>query len=139
MKKRGERFFVPTLFSLPLALVLSTTALGVSAAEQATNGPMPAAAFLLARGTAGQFEVGMTVDAVYQLAGQENIRLVASFPEGMFQSDLRIQLPGRQGGPSLVARITQSACHEFVVWGILVNDARFRTRDGFGVGSITTI
>jgi len=96
----------------------------------------PATNFLLARGAAGNFEIGMTVTNAYVVAGEQNVRLEAVFGLVGFQPELRIQLSGHQGGPALVAGITQSKCHEFILSWLEVYDARFRTKDGFGVGSI---
>jgi hypothetical protein len=98
--------------------------------------PSPISNLLITRGAAGDFEIGMPVEEAYALAGHQNVRLEADFGIGGFIPELRIQLPGHQEEPSLVAPIMQSDCHEFILSVIQVNDARFRTKDGFGVGSI---
>ena len=84
-----------------LALVVAVL-LGVSQKDlqSAVAGP-----FLLEQGRAGPFEVGMTVGEVYQLAGRDHVRLVATFPEGMFSPVLEIQLAGFTG-PAVTAWIT---------------------------------
>ena len=91
--------------------------------------------FLLERGRAGQFEVGMTADEVYRAAGREHVTLVATFPEGMFQPVLQIQVSQLTANPALTAPIREWPCGEFAVWGISVHDPRFRTKTGLGVGS----
>jgi len=91
--------------------------------------------FLIERGRAGQFEVGMTADEVYRAAGRERVTLVATFPEGMFQPELHVRLPPFTTTPALTAPVREAPCFEFAVWGILVHDPRFRTKTGLGVGS----
>ena len=90
--------------------------------------------FLLERGRAGQFELGMTADEVYRAAGKERVQLAATF-EGMFQPVLQIEIPGLTAKPALTAPIREWPCSEVAVWGISVHDARFRTKSGLGVGS----
>ena len=91
--------------------------------------------FLLDRGRAGRFVVGMSVDEVVRAVGLENVRLVATFPEGLFQPELQIRLPGYMKGPALSGPIREFPCKEFALWGISVDDPRFRTSDGLGPGS----
>jgi hypothetical protein len=91
--------------------------------------------FVLERGRAGRFELGMPVDDVVRLVGQERVRLVATFPEGMFQPELEIQLPGFPDGPAMSAPILEFPCGTFALWGISVRDPRYRTASGLGVGS----
>ena len=98
--------------------------------------PPPSSAFLLSAGKAGPLELGQSVDEVYRLVGRERVRLVDLFKEGLFSPALDINLPGSQVSPALVADIREWPCGEFSVWGIDVRDPRFRTRDGFGVGSM---
>jgi hypothetical protein len=92
-------------------------------------------AFELTAGRAGKFEVGMSVDETYWRAGHSRVRLVPSFPEGMFQPLLEIRLPGFGRGPALVADIELGPCLYYVMTGISVYDPRFRTKNGLGVGS----
>lgn len=117
---------------LSIAVCASASAQSVRIAPPAPSPPSS----LLTRGAAGNFEIGMTVEEAYALAGQKNVQLEAFFGIGGFQPRLRIQLAGHQGEPSLIAPIMQSSCHEFILSGIEVNDARFRTKDGLGVGSL---
>jgi hypothetical protein len=91
--------------------------------------------FLLDRGRAGRFVLGMSVDEVVRAVGLENVRLVATFPEGLFQPELQITLPGYTKGPALSGPIREFPCREFALWGISVDDPRFRTSDGLGPGS----
>lgn len=122
-----------TFESLAVALV---AILGVAdwcteiAAQQNTD-----AAFLLAAGRAGRVELGTSVDEIYQLFGRENVGLVDLFKEGFFSPALRINVPGAASAPALVTDIREWPCGEFSVWGIDVRDARYRTQDGFGVGT----
>ena len=99
--------------------------------------PRPAIdpAFLLQPGRAGAFDIGMTVDRVYKIADREKTQLVDLFLEGHFEPALVIRLDGSSVERPLVARIRQVPCNEYRVWGITVNDPRFRTAAGIGVGS----
>lgn len=92
-------------------------------------------AFLLAKGKAGLIEVGMTIDAAQAKYGREATKLVAHYPEGMFTPLLEVYLPGQTSttAPALLLGIDLE--NEWIVDGIGVNDARFRTREGIGVGS----
>jgi hypothetical protein len=91
--------------------------------------------FLLTAGKAGSFELGMTVDELIAQVGREHVRLVATFPEGMFQPEIEVELPGFAKGPALVAPIREFPCGQFALWGISVHDPRFRTANGLGAGS----
>lgn len=137
--KRSVSRTRPGMFATTRKLMASTllivgTAL-VSVVAQSGTAPRSQGSFVLERGRAGQFELGMTVDETYRLVGREYVHLVASLPEGMFQPELQIQLPGFPGGPALTATIREWPCGEFALWGILVHDSRFRTSNGLGVGS----
>jgi len=77
----------------------------------------------------------MTVDEIDKLAGRENVRLVDLFAEGLFQPAVEVTLTATGTAPAIVAPIREWPCSEFSVWGIDVRDPRFRTKDGFGVGS----
>jgi hypothetical protein len=91
--------------------------------------------FLLATGRAGRIELGTPVDDVYQMFGMANVSLAAEFREGMFSPTLTVTLPNTTTKPALTLDIREWPCAEFSVWGISVQDGRFRTKDGFGVGS----
>lgn len=91
--------------------------------------------FLLQPGKAGSIELGQTVDQLYARFGRENVRLIDLFTEGMFNPTLQIDLAGAETQPAISAPIREWPCAEFSVWGITVRDRRFRTQDGFGVGS----
>jgi hypothetical protein len=80
-------------------------------------------------------ELGQAVDQLYSRFGRDNIRLVDLFLEGMFSPAVQIHLPGSETQPAIIASIREWPCAEFSVWGITVRDRRFRTNDGFGVGS----
>ena len=77
----------------------------------------------------------MSVDDVYGFFAKDNVRLVDLFNEGFFSPALEITLAGATVTPAVVTAIREWPCGEFSVWGIDVRDSRFRTKDGFGVGS----
>jgi hypothetical protein len=112
-----------------LSLILSVVALH-AAAEQSSGDDL-----LLATGRAGRVELGTSVDDIYAIFGRENVRLVDAFKEGMFSPALQIALPGAAINPGIVTDIREWPCGEFSVSGIEVRDPRFRTKDGFGIGS----
>lgn len=91
--------------------------------------------FLLESGKAGPFEVGATVEEIYNLVGRDHVRLVNLFNEGIFTPALAIQAPGSNTEPTIVAHIREWPCAQFSVWGIEVQDRRFGTREGLGIGS----
>lgn len=95
----------------------------------------PDASFLVEHGRAGAFEVGMTVDEVQAIVGIASTKLVATYPEGMFQPELQITLAGFARGPAITAPIRDVPCFEPALWGLLVRDPRFKTSRGIGVGS----
>jgi hypothetical protein len=124
----------------PTAIVLASVAsilMGCwfAAAVEGRSQSPGEGSFLLEQGRAGQFEIGMTVDEVVKVVGKSNVLLVAKFPEGIYQPELHIQLPGYSTGPALTAPILDWPCGEFALWGISVHDPRFRTRNGLGIGS----
>jgi hypothetical protein len=124
---------IPLVLSLvAFALVAVTPVTGL----QSDRGrPRVDPEFLLQRGKAGPVELGQTVDQLSVRFGRDNVRLVDLFLEGMFTPAVHIHLPGSDTQPAIVAPIREWPCTEFAVWGITVRDKRFRTRDGFGVGS----
>jgi hypothetical protein len=95
----------------------------------------PPSEFLLEYGKAGIFEIGMTVDEVYNFAGRANVKLVDLFLEGMPAPALEIQVTGLNTGPSIIAEIGEWPCKQLSVWRIKVHDRRFQTKEGLGIGS----
>ena len=94
------------------------------------------ARFVLDEGRAGEIRLGMSVDQVAALVGQEWLTLRATFPEGMFQPVLDIASPWIENGPALSARIgTSGSCFGFFVGSTWVFDPRFKTAEGVGPGS----
>jgi hypothetical protein len=91
--------------------------------------------FLLAKYRAGDIEIGMTIDALHTKHPPSSTKLVAHYPEGEFSPMLEIYLEGatNQPQPSLLIGIGKK--REWIVDDITVNDARFRTPVGIGVGS----
>jgi hypothetical protein len=116
------------------AVAAAVVATSTSIVAQPTRNSIPSS-FLLTAGKAGSFELGMTVDELIAQVGREHVRLVAKFPEGMFQPELEVDLPGFTKGPALVAPIREWPCVQFALWGISVHDPRFRTANGLGAGS----
>jgi hypothetical protein len=123
----------------PITIVAPVIALALAAAtaiEASSHEQQPSSDnYLLAAGRAGRIELGTTVDAVYQFFGHDNVSLVANFPEGLFAPALSVKLAGSTAVPAVSIAIREWPCGEFSVWGIDVRDARYRTKDGFGVGS----
>jgi hypothetical protein len=122
-------------YSIVLWLVASMLAIGADQAPPATRHGTIDAQFLLRADAAGVIELGQTIDQVYARVGRDNTRLVDLFTEGMFSPALEIRLPDATTQPAIVTPIREWPCAEFSVWGIMVRDSRFRTADGFGVGS----
>lgn len=91
--------------------------------------------FLLAKDRAGQVEIGMTIDALHTRYERAQTKLVAHFPEGMFSPVLEIYLDGKphNGQPGMTVGVDKTG--DWVVSNITVNDSRFRTARGIGVGS----
>jgi hypothetical protein len=116
---------------LVVAAVFIAAAGTTGAAQQS-----PSSEYLLATGRAGRIEVGTSVDEVYRIFGRANVNLVAEFKEGMFSPALKIKLRGSTATAALSVDIREWPCGEFSVQGIDIRDARFRTKDGFGVGSL---
>ena len=113
-------------------VVVLTSALGRtdSVAQEVSSGD-----YLLATGRAGRVELGTTVDEIYQFFGRDNVTLVAEFREGMFSPVLAIEIAGAASVPAMSIDIREWPCGQFSAWGIQVRDARFRTKEGFGVGT----
>ena len=102
---------------------------------QQVTSPAVSPGFLLARGRAGDIEVGAPIDTIIQRVGVGNAHLVDLFHEGFFTPALNVTLPDAPVSPALVLRIREFPCPVFSVWGIEVRDRRFRTAEGLGVGS----
>jgi hypothetical protein len=115
-----------------LALVMAFTLI----AEAMPARPQRTENFLLAPGRAGRIELGTTVDEIYGLFGRDNVSLFDAFKEGFFTPALNIRLPGATIVPAVSTDISQWPCGQFAVSGIDVRDSRFRTADGFGIGSL---
>ena len=111
----------------------STTGL-ISAVTQSGTQRLSQDSFVLERGRAGQFEIGMTVDELYQLVGREHVCVVTSFRGAEARPGVEIQVPGFTAGAALT-RSVDPVCGPLALWGIEVHDARFRTSNGLGVGS----
>jgi len=91
--------------------------------------------FLLAKHQAGAVVIGMTIDDLHAMHKPSSTRLVAHYPEGMFTPLLEVYLEGdtNKSIPSLLIEIDKN--RDWIVGNIKVNDARFRTDKGIGVGS----
>ena len=113
-------------------LILASSTGFISVVAQ--SGTRPQDSFVLERGRAGQFEIGMTVDEVYQRVGRERVRASASFRAAEFRPALDIHVPGFTAGAALTGSIDR-ICGPFALWDIEVHDPRFRTSNGLGVGS----
>jgi len=92
-------------------------------------------AFRLTPGRAGSFEVGASIDRVYEIIPREKTQIVDLFFEGFFTPAVVINVDGSPVDRALVARIREAPCNEFTIEGITVNDPRYRTPEGIGVGS----
>jgi len=90
--------------------------------------------FVVESGIAGPFENCMNVSDVYAISAPGGYKLVDLQSEGNFTPALQIRLAVEQKEPALVASIYW-ICSRFSVYGISVRDARYRTREGLGVGS----
>jgi hypothetical protein len=113
--------------------MLVRSAAVVSLVVQGTQAP-PKSSFVVERGRAGQFEIGMTVDEVYKVAGRDNVRAVASHRGAESRPALEIRIPGFRPTAALTVSLDR-ICGPLAAWGIEVHDPRFRTSDGLGVGS----
>jgi hypothetical protein len=71
---------------------------------------------LLGPGKAGAFELGRSVDEIYQLIGRDHVQLVDLFLEGMFAPALQIRLPEYKTEPSIIAEIREWPCPQFSIW-----------------------
>lgn len=90
----------------------------------------------LGKHQAGSVHIGTTIDDVYREFGRDNIRLIDLHLEGHFSPGLEIRIPGGPDKePSLILRIMWWREIGWGVSGISVNDTRFRTEEGLGIGS----
>jgi hypothetical protein len=85
--------------------------------------------FVLAPGRAGNIEVGITVDQLFSRVGRENTKLLDLQLEGMFRPAIEVNVPGRSR--ALLAEIGEG----FRISRLNVEDPRFKTAQGVGVGS----
>jgi hypothetical protein len=117
----------------PLTLMILRSAAVISLVVQGTQA-LPQNSFVLDRGRAGQFELGMTVDEVYKVAGRENVRAATSHRGAESRPALEIRIPGSRAAAALTLSLDR-ICLPLAAWGIEVHDPRFRTSNGLGVGS----
>jgi hypothetical protein len=91
--------------------------------------------FLLKKQRAGAVVIGMTIDDLHAVHKPSSTGLVAQYPEGMFTPLLEVYMEGdtNKSIPSLLIEIDKN--NDWIVGNIKVNDARFRTDKGMGVGS----
>jgi hypothetical protein len=88
--------------------------------------------FLLERHRAGKIVVGMPGAAIYNIYPREITKTVDLQLEGTPTPAIQVFLAKDRSNPSLVIRLDGP---QPGVYGIEVRDARFKTRDGIGVGS----
>jgi len=105
-----------------------------SATGAKNSGTRTIESFLVAPGIAGPFENGMNVNDAYAIPVPGGFKLVDLQSEGNFTPALEIRTATEQKSPTLVASIWW-VCSRFSIYGISVRDARYRTREGLGVGS----
>jgi len=91
--------------------------------------------FLLTKQRAGAVVIGMTIDDLHAMHKPISTKLVAHYLEGEFTPMLEVYLEGdtNQSIPSLLIEIDKNSY--WIVGNIKVNDSRFRTDKGIGVGS----
>lgn len=91
--------------------------------------------YLLSKGKAGPISSGMTVDELYAKVGRTNTKLVDLQLEGFFSPAIELYLnPNQRTKPSLVAEIT-GQYSTFRIDRVTINDPRFKTVNGIGIGS----
>jgi hypothetical protein len=91
--------------------------------------------YLLEKNRAGQVELGMTIDELHTRYEPSSTKLVATYSEGMFTPVMEIYLKGAATKKRAPLVIGIDKDREWIVSGIEVNDTRFRTAKGIGVGS----
>jgi hypothetical protein len=78
----------------------------------------------------------MSIDELYQSVGKENTKLVDKYSEGFFSPAMEIYLETNNSAkPALIAQVAMKPPSTFVVGSVSVNDPRFKTDVGVGVGS----
>lgn len=88
--------------------------------------------FELSKGKAGAIQIGTSVDELYQKVGKENTKLVDAYSEGYFSPVIEIRLGQKDDAkPALIAQVMAT----FVIGSLTVNDPRYKTSLGIGVGS----
>jgi hypothetical protein len=121
---------MPEMRNLGYSIALSCLALlfGATRSDAQDN-------YLLEKNRAGQVEIGMTIDELHTRYEPSSTKLVATYSEGMFAPVLEIYPSGaaKKARPQLVIGIDKD--RDWIVSDIRVNDARFRTAKGIGVGS----
>ena len=91
--------------------------------------------FLLTKQRVGAVVIGMTIDDLHAIHKPSSTRLVAQYPEGMFTPMLEVYLEGATNKSIASLLIGIDKNKDWIVGNIKVNDARFRTDKGVGVGS----
>ncbi len=69
--------------------------------------------FRITNGAAGWLSLGMPIEDVYRRFGDAKVRLVAEFPEGMFQPVLEVRLDDAAIRPALKVDIREAPCDVF--------------------------
>lgn len=89
--------------------------------------------FLIHKQQAGSLKVGMTVDELLTIFGRRDTDLVDLYREGSFTPAIEIKLENSDNRkPSLVAEFKGE---RHWIWLIIINDKRFKTDKGIGIGS----
>jgi hypothetical protein len=92
--------------------------------------------YLLERGRAGPFELGMTAGELFDLADRLGVSLVDLRSAGRFGVQIHLQ---HRGPASIVATLVLRRCEGrragAFVPDLEIRDPRFRTREGVGIGS----
>jgi hypothetical protein len=117
------------------SVLLSLLILSLSSASASAQNSAPIdTTFLIDVGRVGNLRLGASVDEVYRAFSPSNIKLIALFPEGHFLPALEIYVPPGSYARSIVAHIHSTHCGLRIVSAV-VEDRRFRTKAGVGVGS----
>lgn len=118
-----------------VALLGLTVGLIIVPSLRGSGAPEGARQFLLSPGKAGALEAGAPIDEIYNLVGRENTQLVDLHLEGMYAPALQVKLPGSSANPALLVEVGEWPCHTMAANRIHVMDSRYRTAEGFGVGT----
>ncbi len=119
---------------LVLQLLVATGAISAAPSANAAQ-TAPGVDFRLSAGRAGRFAIGMSIDDVKALAPPVATKLVDLELEGAFTPAIEIRLSADQATPSIIAQVREAPCPGFRIWGMTVEDPRFRTTENVGVGS----